>query len=463
MTTVAPPERMADVRVDGREGQGAVRAPADLLGLSVEWSMVEPWFGASAASASPVAASVLQTLQRDRATAGVLRVGGNSQDGYRWDPDGSTAANTLFTGTITPGMVDALLEVARRTGWRLLLGLNLKADDPARAAAMARYVAAADPGGRLLGFEVGNEPNAYLGTDVAGYVARFRTYAEAIAAAVPGAPLAGPAISHAADLGYLQALRDAAPPGLALSTWHHYANRPTRGGLLSTATENEWTQRVRTASAAAGGSARMGEGNSVGTGGLDGVSNVLASASWVVVSVLAGAAAGLAGYCLHSWDGRPSPAEGRTCWYTPFVVRQGVASARPPYYGLALLRHVPGRTFRNTWTTVRSAGGAVSSWALADPRSGRLYVYLVERSGTGRRGIVRVTVPAGLTGPAYLSRVSDLGGCGGKTTGVNGTRLAADGTLAWSGRPVRPVPGSSTQYDVLLGSCESALLSVGPP
>ncbi len=451
---------LADLRVQARPTPDAVTVPRDYAGLSVEWSMVEPWFGRDAGSAVAATATLLQTLQRDPTTAGVLRVGGNSQDGYLWEPDGDTTGNTLFTGVITRGMVDALLEVARRASWHLVLGVNLRADDPARAAAMAQYVSEADTTGQVLALELGNEPNAYFGTDVDAYLARYTAYAQAIAL-VTTLSLTGPAISHLADLSYLQRLREAAPGPLAFTTWHHYANQPTRGALLAELTTAQFRQRVAQADAAAGGRGRhrMGEGNSVGNGGLDGISNVLTSANWLLDALLAGAASGLAGFQVHSWDGRPYPQEGRTCYYTPFVVRDGVASARPPYYGLALFRYALARTFVPYALSV-TTGERVHAYALRDEPSGRLYVYVLEKSGTGHSGTVRITVPAGY-GDAYLSRLGDAGGCAGKTTGIDGAHLDPAGTFAWEAQRPRPAPGT-TRYDVPLGPCQAVLLSVGP-
>jgi hypothetical protein len=464
MTSPPPAPRRADVVVDGTDAPGAVRVPDDALGLSVEWSMVEHWFGTSRETASPVTSALLQSLQRDRTTAGVLRIGGDSQDGYRWVPDGDLAGNALFRGTVNAGLVDALLEVADRSGWKLLLGLDLRADVPDEAAAMAAYASTADTGGSLLGVEVGNEPNAYFRDDVAGYVERYDRYADALSTHDGDEVLVGPAISHLADLAYVRALTtpdSTSDSRVGLVTWHHYANQPTRGGLLGDGVRTAWQQRIAAVTDAAQGVPhRMGEGNSVGSGGLDGVSNVLASATWVVDAFLSGTAAGLAGTHLHSWDGAPYPAEGRTCWYTPFVLRGGAAQPRPPFYGLALLRHAPGRVFRPV-TVTPVDDRPVGCYALADERTGRLYVYVLDRSGRGGSGTVGVTVPAGLTGTAYLARLGDAGGCAGKTTGINGAKLPPDGAYTWPGRTVRPAAGTS-RYDLALGPCEVLLLSVGP-
>ena len=93
--------------------------PADYLGLSVEWSMVQFWVGTSRTSVVGSFVNVLTSLKLNAATPGVLRFGGNSQDGYAWNPTGSTAGNSLFFGIINAGLVDAIFEVARRSGWKV--------------------------------------------------------------------------------------------------------------------------------------------------------------------------------------------------------------------------------------------------------------------------------------------------------------------------------------------------------
>ena len=57
--------------------------PVDYLGLSIEWSMVQHWFGTSTEGAVGATAALLRNLSSSSSTAGVLRIGGNSQDGYR--------------------------------------------------------------------------------------------------------------------------------------------------------------------------------------------------------------------------------------------------------------------------------------------------------------------------------------------------------------------------------------------
>ena len=131
----------------------------------------------------------------------------------------------------------------------------------------------------------------------------------------------------------------------------------------------------------------------------------------------------------------------------------------PPFYGLALCRHVAGRTVRPLAIDA-DAAELLSSYAFVDEQTRRIYVYILERSGRRGDGTVSVTAPPGYGGAGFLSRLGDTGGCGGKTPGINGFKLPASGAFRWDGHAVGPIPGTS-RYDVLLGPCEVLLLSLG--
>lgn len=439
---------------------GAV-VPADFLGLSVEWSMVQHWFGTDRAHVVQPAAALLQSLETSRGTGGVLRIGGNSQDGYVWNPRADLARNALFSGAITPGMVDAVLELARRSGWRVVLGLNLRDNRPQDAAALTHYAVAHDPTHQLLAVEIGNEPTVYFGDDGNAYIARLNSYVDALQAdpVTRDVPVTGPSLANRTDLTFLTRLQQSFAGRVPFLTWHHYANRPTLTELLSDAVSTEWTDRLAQVQQAAGGApTRMDEGNSVGNGGLDRVSNVMGSTAWLTDAVLTGAESGLAGYNAHAWDGYYYPAARRTSYYTPFVVRGGLVFPRPEFYALALLKGIAGSQFCRTATAVGPAS-AVKSWSLHDPRTGHLLVYVVEKGAASVPGAVTVTTPPGFTGGAVDSHIDDPHGCGGRDTSVDGAALPTGGSFSWTPSPLQHLPGTST-YRVELGPCQTALLDI---
>jgi hypothetical protein len=438
----------------------SVNVPEDYLGLSVEWSMVQHWLGTSRLSAVPATVELLKSLHAGPG-GGVLRIGGNSQDGYRWAPGASPDGNQLFTGVVNRGMVDAIFEVARRSGWRIVLGLNLKADQPSEAVGLARYAVEQDRGGNLLALELGNEPNSYFKGDVPGYVARFGRYLDALGSdpVTRLVPISGPALSNQADLAYLHDLESTHGARVRMLTWHHYANRPTLTRLLQEEVITDWTDRIGSVTDAAGLTpTRMDEGNSVGHGGMDRVSNVMGTTAWQVDALLSGAMKGLAGYNVHAWDEHYYPGTGWTARYTPFVVRDRKAIPRPTFYAMALLRGLGGKRLCRAMTA-NNADGSVKAWTVTDPQSGQVSVYLVNKSQVAHAATAIAVGQPALGGPARISRITDAGGCAGKTTGIDGSSLPADGTFSWPGAPLTANPAGG--YDVTLAPCQSALLELG--
>jgi hypothetical protein len=438
-----------------------VTVPADYLGLSIEWSMIQHWFGTSRTSINSSLVNVLNSLELSPSTRGVLRIGGNSQDGHQWSQHGSTTGNTLFTGTINGGLVDAIFEVARQSGWKVILGLNLRNNNPGMAQSLASYAVGQDTGGNLLAFEIGNEPNSYL--SLADYLARYQAYVARLDGdpVTANRPITGPAISENADVTWARDLWARYQPTgrMPFTTWHDYANSPTLASLLQTAKITEFNTRIQAMDGAVGRrNHRMGEGNDTGMGGLDNVSNVLGKTAWLIDTLLDGAARGLRGYNNHAWDGHHFPGDNRTCWYTPFVIRNRQAQPRPGFYALALFKYALGRRFCGV-STANASGQLVRTWAVINPSTNRIYAYVINKGGPGKGGKVGVSAPAGHSGSGFLNVLTDAGGCSGRATSIQGSTLPASGSYAWTGTPINPVPGT-TRYEFTLGECSTALLSI---
>lgn len=449
--TVTLPGHIAD-SVVSNSPLGAPTIPDDYMGLSIEWSMVRHWFGRDGNRPVQAMVNVLAALRRTD-TTGVLRIGGDSQDGHRFIPGGCCDENTLFSGTVTPGMVDAVLEVADQAGWRATVGLNLRANDPLNAADLVAYALASDGGGVIEGFEVGNEPNGYFTgpTAVDDYLARVGTY---LAVMDPEVPIIGPGISENADVAFAGALWAAHGRRMPYAAWHDYANAPDLGSLLATVKIQQLQARIGEMDAVVGsGNSRMGEGNSVGNGGLDLVSNVAGSAAWLADAWLAAAQARQRGFNVHSWDGFYYPDDGRDCWYTPFVIRRQQAASRPLFYALVLLKYAAGRRFCPVQTS-NASGSLVRTWAVQDTVTGRCYAYVMNKAGSGHAGTVGVTGPR--AGTAFLNLL-DSGGCRYGDPLINGSRLQPDGTFTWTGIPVGPQPGTS-RFEFVLPECSTALI-----
>ena len=110
----------------------AAMLSARSLGLSYEASDL-----ALPAFTSGNLASYLKTLG-----SSVMRIGGNTVDQTFWTSTGETAPSWSIA-TITPADLTALNTLAKASGWKVILGVNMKHYDPARAADEATHAAAA--------------------------------------------------------------------------------------------------------------------------------------------------------------------------------------------------------------------------------------------------------------------------------------------------------------------------------
>jgi hypothetical protein len=323
-------------------GSGPVRAAAvapasslsitvhpDRLGSQLPSGFVGLSFGAATVAQDNYASTDLGGYLRTLGRAGVIRIGGNSGDTTFWTSTGEPAPSWATSGTITA--------IVRDAGWKVILAVNLKYPDPARAADEAKY-ARQIFGHSLLAIEIGNEPNFYY-SDVSAYYTDFESYVTAIEQAAPGVGITGPdaETNHSSWLGGFATL-DAAHPDVTEITDHTY---PTSACGTSTATIPELlgtgSMQYETANAQAALSAAaqlhvpaaMSETNSTVCAGTTGVSDAFASALWVLDYSLLIAQQGIVN--ADFMDG--TNAAGCDP-YTPLCPTTGDLSARPIYYGM---------------------------------------------------------------------------------------------------------------------------------
>jgi hypothetical protein len=318
---------------------------ADSVGLSFEASDL-----ALPAFASGNLASYLKTLG-----ASVMRIGGNTSDETFWTSTGQTPPSWSIA-TITPADLTALNTLAKASGWKVILGVNLKQYDPARAADEAEHAVEA-LGSSLQAIEIGNEPDLYLSSS--DYVTEFQAYVSAIEAAAPGTPIEG-ADTASAPNGSFQtafAASEAAlpKPNIVELTSHYYplsacgGTAPTISDLLGLTAHNDETSIADEAVAAAakiGVPAVLDEGNSVVCEGQDGVSNVYASALWEIDDQLLTAREGVSGDYEHGTVVECGSAKPLYMYYTPLCAptaadaTAGDLAAEPEYYGLAAVHAI---------------------------------------------------------------------------------------------------------------------------
>ncbi len=287
---------------------------------------------------------------------GVMRFGGNFVDTTFWTSTGE-AQPSWAVATLTPADLQRLKTLATNSGWQVVLGVNLKQRDPARAADEAKF-AKQILGTALKYIEIGNEPNYYPNYSMAQYYSDFEAYRAAINAASPGVGLVGPSdgrVPAADDWMKDFASRETGHVDIAGFTGHYYpacaksSPAPTISALLSvTYRDGEKARASLTQSLAKGLGIPgiLGEGNSVSCEGMDGVSDVFASALWGVDAQLLYARQGLKGFWMHSAIARCGAPKPLYKAYTPFCAATdadaaaGLLRVRPVYYSSLLLQQL---------------------------------------------------------------------------------------------------------------------------
>jgi hypothetical protein len=437
-----------------------VAIPADFLGFSYEKSMLaETHFRADNAG--------MVNLYRNLG-GGVLRFGGNQVELTYWSrtdtkpPASAKVPVGKKLQVIGPAALDNLYAFAKQSGWRVLHGLNLGANDPAMAADEAAYALKVG-GPAVLAFEVGNEPDFYSRHDLRStnydYL-QYRGEAEAgqraIRARSPNAPLAGPAITKFSNWlpGFVADFKDT----LALATSHFYplaakskdprsSNFASVENLLGAAAKTVWVPMIEEhlkASRAAGIPFRLGECNSASGGGTEGVSDVFASALWGADFLFDVAGRGVAGINFHGGF--------KDHGYTAFCYRDNHYHAHPLYYSM-LLFHQAARG-RVLPVDCQAPINVTAHAVLGDDR--KLRVVLINKNPF--RPVDASVAPGSprtkaevirLTAPSVKSR--DGVTLAGSVVRENGT---------WAPQPGELVPCVNGRLEVSLPAASAALLTI---
>jgi hypothetical protein len=322
---------------------------------------------------------------------GVMRWGGNVESATFWTSTGETAPGWAEF-VLTPAHLQRLKTLADLTGWKAIIGVNLRQFDPVRAADEAK-LAKQILGTRLLAIEVGNEPNYYPDYTPAQLYKDFEKYRVAMTRAAPGIGLTGPSVGRvpvAADWLKDFANRQKGHVDIVALATHYYPacgrSNPeaiTIPALLSTDYRTLVHDRAALLGSLANGLKVPGlltESNSVSCEGRQGVSDSFGSALWGVDNQLMVAQLGNSGMYLNSSDG---PCGGPP-WYTPFCALTpqddavGQLHAQPVYYAQLLIRQL----------------GTGSFLPVSNNAQTNLRVYAVRNGTRLRIVIVNVTDPA---------------------------------------------------------------------
>ena len=286
---------------------------------------------------------------------GMLRFGGITADENVGWTDATTPRPAWASSAIGPADMKALGELAKRSGWQVLLTVGLAHYEPQAA---AREVASAKHalGSYLAAVEIGNEPDAYgrhgfreLPWIAQGYEEEVGAYREAIGALTPDISIAGPDVSGSGvfpEWGEEEAYSQEP----AFLTGHHYplgcaqTPPPSIETLLSPVTRNREAHSLATyltVARARDVALRIDEANTVSCGGVAGISDTFASALWATSYLTQAMAAGAAGMNLQ---GNPTHCTGYTplCAPDPGAVAKGELRAQPEWYALLLTKSLVG-------------------------------------------------------------------------------------------------------------------------
>lgn len=372
---------------------------------------------------------------------------------------------------MVPQDLAALAGLARETGWRVVLTVNLGHSE-AVAAAQEAQVAEEQLGAGLAGIAIGNEPDRYVadglrpvGWTQAAYLAEAGAYRGAIAAAAPGVPIVGPDVSTGRLLlPWVSDLAGSERP--ALLTDHYYPltscgdHTATLSDLISPVTRRNETatlQRLAAIEQASALALRIDETNNISCRGQPGVSNVFASALWAVDYVARAMASGVAGLNFHDLITEPHA-------YSPLAagdsneLGSGALHANPEWYALLLARHLLGD--RPVGAKVASSNRDLTAAAFLNP-SGSLHLVLVNFAGAAAEPLaVRLRLPrrfaAGpilrLTAPTLRATANVL---------LGGRGVSSAGT--WSHEtPLAQVSGKPGSLALNMPAGSAALVTLYP-
>ena len=419
--TPAPPVNPDPTRVNLKVSATRVSRPMPpgFVGFSLEFDAVRDYTGSDPRAINPVLAQLIRDVAPGQAP--VLRIGGNSTD-YAWWPIPGVTPSPGITYTLTKSWLATTRALALATGAKLILGVNLKLDSPAEAAAEAHAYRTGIGTKQIEALEIGNEPELYKmfpyyeegGEPVFARPPTydFAAYAQdlgQVATQVPGFALAGPATGSSSWLARAPQLF-AAEPRLKIVTYHRYpllscfsqpgdARYPSIPNLLASDAARDLLQGAGKTIESAhrhGATVRIDELNSVACQGEPGVSDTFASALWMLDTLFAMVRAGVDGVNIHSL-----PAAS----YEPFVFRRirgrWLATVRPEYYSLLVFSQAapPGSRMLSIAQTaspdVRSRGTIT--------RDGLIHVVLIN-AGLTAGHLVFVKPPA-RAGVAVLERL----------------------------------------------------------
>ena len=436
--------------------------PPDFIGLSYEAK--DDLFSSDELTPQGNLPALLRTLSPN----GNLRIGGSTVDWLPPYPNKNTEP------------LSKLALLTQQTNWRVELAVNLDSLVQ-KNISLKDYTSIirqeASDASRLLGTHLealvcGNEPEFYgqkPSYHYAVYLGYFNDCKNAIGQI---APVAGPDVLTTGEgpIWITNFIRDE-HSNASMITQHLYPigwkTGATREDLLSSQTDSseiDAISQIVSSAATHNLPLRLDETNSALHGGIDGISNVYASALWAVDYMLLMAQHGVAGVNFHGklavCKSSKAPAKYHY-YYTPLCATSAadeqnhIFIPQPIYYGMLFVNLVGTGNFLPV--TVSAPNNNITAYALRG-NDGKTRVVLVEKDTTPQRSVT-VTLKAGTSsGQAQVTNLTGYLLRSGQGIKVQGATVDRDGHFI-PGLPDQ-IQGQNGNYTIHLKSESAALITL---
>jgi hypothetical protein len=441
-------------------------------GLTIRFRALEQYAGTDPNAPDPAFIQLLRDIAPNQSR--VLRIGGDSTD-WTWWPIAHVRKPAGVRFNLTPAWMSMAKVLASAAGARLILGVNLEANNRRLAVVEAKTMLARIGRPAIDAFEIGNEPELYgtfgyyrsaSGKPVPGrphsydetdFVRQFSSFARSM----PSGPIAGPDSGSPVWLSELGAfLRD--EPRVGLATVHayplkHCGNTPvTIGELLADSSSHGLAQLIAPFVRAADVhhvALRVDEMNAVSCGGQRGVSDSFASALWVLDALFELAKTGVRGVNIQTVPNTINEVLGADLVHGTWRVR-----VHPEYYGMIMFAQAAPAGSRVLRLSGKPQVG-VKVWATRGPDP---HVRVVVINKHLRHGeVVRLRIPSA-QGPASIEqlRAPSMRAKSGVTLGGQSFGAATTTGLLGGKAIIRILNPSAGAYAIRVPGASATMLTV---
>jgi len=468
-----------------RNPQGPV-VPRDFIGLSVQQSIALADFGSPTAP-NTVLFKLIQNLGN-----GTLRIGGSAADSACWNGEPAPAPG-ICQYTLTSADFDSWAYAGAQTGWPMIIGVSLAQN---KAAGAPQYILdevtqgllpslAKRPRASLLALELGNELNLYYlnpayrppsygvpqqTSDLLSYISAFNGNA-----ATQNIPLVAPAYANPnlnsittqlePLVSNLLTCSTCSPQNLGLVTLHEYFlayTSPT--GALQQLLSPTLMQQVQANFLKAvtdlwnlyGMQVQIDETNSSAPDpGLQGVSDVQASALWTLDYALSMARIGVRRLNFHIHNGS---------YYDPLVITPGgngifSNQVQPQYYAMYAFNAAKSQQFLPLAVT---SSANVRAYALSQCPTCAITIFLVNKDMSAS-GPVQISLSAPATTASYLELSAPSLTSQASSVLFGGVQFNnSTGSLTGPPQAVAIQPDSNGTYTVQLDNAAAGILTIQP-